>query len=100
MVELVDGQIDDALGNDGNGGADAQANQSVVPAAAPSSSSSSAARQAHLASLKELQAKLDEQRRQTQSSSSEPHVARTSRRRRAMTRNASWPTTMSTNLRD
>ena len=60
MVELVDEQIDDALGNYGNGGADAQANQPVVPAAAPSSSSSSAARQAQLAQLKELQAKLDE----------------------------------------
>ena len=43
-----------------------QANQEVVPVATPSSSSSSAARQAQLAQLKELQAKLDEQRRQTQ----------------------------------
>ena len=66
MVELAEGQIDDAPGNNRNGGADAQANQPVVPAAAPSSSSSSAARQAQLAQLKELQAKLDEQRRQTQ----------------------------------
>ena len=65
MVELVDGQIDDALGNDGNGGADAQANQVVVPVATPSSSSSSVAWQAQLAQLKELQARLDEQRRQT-----------------------------------
>src|SRR6185295_16842469 len=48
------------------GGADAQANQPVVLPAAPSSSSSSAARQAQLAQLKELQAKLDEQCRQTQ----------------------------------
>ena len=63
MVELTDGQIDDAPNDDGNGGADAQANQAVVPAANPSSSSSSAARQAQLAQLKELQAKLDEQRR-------------------------------------
>ena len=38
----------------------------MVPPAAISSSSSSAARQAQLAQLKELQAKLDEQRRQTQ----------------------------------
>ena len=59
MVELADEQIDDALGNDGNGGADAQANQAVVPAATPSSSSS-AVRQAQLAQLKELQARLDE----------------------------------------
>ena len=51
MVQLTDG---------------AQANQPVVPPAAPSSSSSSAARHAQLAQLKELQAKLDEQRRLTQ----------------------------------
>src|SRR6185295_18654985 len=38
----------------------------VVPPAAPSSSSSSAAWQTQLAQLKELQAKLDEQRQQTQ----------------------------------
>jgi len=38
----------------------------VVPPAGPSSSSSSAERQAQLAQLKELQAKLDEQRQQTQ----------------------------------
>ena len=66
MVELADGQIDDAPGNDGNGEADPQANQAVVPVATPSSSSSLAARQAQLAQLKELQAKLNEQRRQTQ----------------------------------
>jgi hypothetical protein len=66
MVQLADGQNDGALGDDGNGGADAQANQAVVPVATPSSSSSSAARQAQLAQLKELQARLDEQRRQTQ----------------------------------
>ena len=65
MVQLADGQEDNAPGDDKNGGADAQANQPVVPAAAPSSSSS-AARQAQLTQLKELQAKLDEQRRQTQ----------------------------------
>ena len=49
MVQLADGQEDNAPGDDGNGGADAQANQLVLPAAAPSSSSSSAARQAQLA---------------------------------------------------
>ena len=65
MVQLTDGQNDGAPGNDGNGGADAQANQPVEPAVTPSSSSSSAARQAQLAQLKELQAKLDEQHRQT-----------------------------------
>ena len=41
MVQLANGQDDNALGDDGNGGADAQANQPVVPPAAPSSSSSS-----------------------------------------------------------
>ena len=49
MVQLVDGQDDNAPGDDGDGGADAQANQPAVPPAAPSSSSSSAARQAQLA---------------------------------------------------
>jgi hypothetical protein len=49
MVQLADGQDDNAPGDDGNGGADAQANQPVVPPAAPSSLSSSAARQARLA---------------------------------------------------
>ena len=61
MADLADEQNDNALSN----GADAQANQLVVPPAAPSASSS-AARQAQLAQLKELQAKLDEQRWQTQ----------------------------------
>ena len=65
MVQLADGQDNNAPGDDGNGGADAHAIQLVVPPVAPSSSSSSAARQAQLAQLKELQAKLDEQRRQT-----------------------------------
>ena len=65
MVQLADGQIGDAPGNDGNGGADAQAYQLMVPVATPSSLSSSA-RQAQLAQLKVLQARLDEQRRQTQ----------------------------------
>ena len=65
MVQLADGQEDNAPGDDGNSGADAQANQPVVLPAAPSPSSSSAARQAQLAQLKGLQAKLDEQRRQT-----------------------------------
>ena len=66
MVQLADGQDDNVPGADGNDGVDVQANQPVVPPAAPSSSSSSAARQAQLAQLKELQAKLDEQCRQTQ----------------------------------
>ena len=51
MGELADGQNENAPGNDGNGGADAHANQPVVPAATTSSSSSSAARQAQLAQL-------------------------------------------------
>ena len=59
MVQLADEQNDNAPSNNGDGGADAQANQPVVPPAAPSSSSS-ASRQAQLAQLKELQAKLDE----------------------------------------
>ena len=46
MADLVDEQNDNALGDDGDGGVDAQANQPVVLPAAPSSSSSSAARQA------------------------------------------------------
>jgi hypothetical protein len=66
MAQLADGQDDNAPSDDGDSGADAQAIQPVVPPPAPSSSSSSAARQAQLAQLKELQAKLDEQRRQTQ----------------------------------
>ena len=66
MVQLADKQDDNVPGDDGNGGADAQANQPAVLPAAPSSSSSSAVRQAQLAQHKELQAKLDEQRRQTQ----------------------------------
>jgi len=66
MADFADEQNDNAPGDDGDGGPDAQANQPVMPPAAPFSSSSSAARQAQLAQLKELQAKLDEQRRQTQ----------------------------------
>src|SRR6185312_4528835 len=66
MADLADEQNDNAPGDDGDGGADAQANQPVVPPAASSSSSSSAARQAQLVQLKELQTKLGEQRRQTQ----------------------------------
>ena len=65
MADLADEQNDNAPSDGGDGGADAQANPLVVPLAAPSSSSS-AARQAQLAHLKELQAKLDEQRQQTQ----------------------------------
>ena len=49
MVQLAEGQIGDALGNDGNGGADAQANQALEPVATPSSSSSSAAAAWHYA---------------------------------------------------
>jgi len=79
MVQLADGQDDNAPGDDGDSGADAQANQPVVPPAAPSSSSSSAARQAQLAQLKELQAKLDEQRRQTQELRTTPEQQRTAR---------------------
>src|SRR6185437_14409044 len=65
MVDLADGQNDNAPSNDGDAGADARAKQPANPPAAPSSSGS-AARQAQLAQLKELQSKLDEQRRQTQ----------------------------------
>ena len=65
MVDLADEQNDNAPSNDGDAGADARAKQPANPPAAPSSSSS-AARQAQLAQLKELQAKLDEQRQQTQ----------------------------------
>ena len=65
MIDLAVEQNDNAPSIDGDGGADAQANQPVVPPAAPSSLSS-AARQAQLAQLNELQTKLDEQRRQTQ----------------------------------
>jgi len=65
MADLADEQNDNAPGNHGDGGADAQANPPVVPLAAPSSSSS-AARQAQLAQLNELQAKLGEQHQQTQ----------------------------------
>src|SRR6185503_14767068 len=47
MADLADEQNDNALSNGEDGGADAQANQPVVPPAAPSSSSS-AVRQAQL----------------------------------------------------
>ena len=65
MADLANEQYDNAPANDEDGGADVRAKQPAVPPAAPSSSSS-AARQAQLAQLNELQAKLDEQRRQTQ----------------------------------
>jgi hypothetical protein len=42
MVQLADEQNDNTPSNDGDGGADAQANQPVVPPAAPSLSSSMA----------------------------------------------------------
>ena len=48
MVERVDGQIDDASSDDGNGEANPQANQVVAPAANQAASSSLAARQAQL----------------------------------------------------
>jgi len=83
MTELADGQNDNAPGNDENGGVDVLANQEVVPVATPSSSSSSAARQAQLAQLKELQAKLDEQRRQTQELRTALEQQRTARGARA-----------------
>ena len=93
MAELADEQNDNAPGDDGDGGADAQANQPVVPPAAPSSSSSSAALQAQLAQLKELQAKLDEQHRQTQE-------LRTALEQQCTARGAHAQTTTSTNLRN
>ena len=105
MADLTDEQNDNALGDDGDGVADAQANKPVVPPAAPSSSSSSVARQAQLAQLKELQAKLDEQRRQTQELRTTLEQQRTARGAHAqaaarVARGASWPTTTSTNLRN
>ena len=105
MADLADEQNDNAPGDDGDGGVDAQANQPIVPPAAPSSSSSSVERQAQLAQLKELQAKLDEQRRQTQElrtalEQQGTHVVHMPRRQRALPRNTSWPTTTSTNLRN
>ena len=65
MADLADEQNDNAPSNGADVGADAQANQPVVLPAAPSTSSS-AARQAQLVQLNDLQAKLDEQRQQTQ----------------------------------
>ena len=60
MVELEDGQIDDALSDDEND----VANPVVVPAAPrPAASASSAVWQAQLAQLQELEAKLEEERR-------------------------------------
>jgi len=103
MVQLVDGQEDNAPGNNGNGGADAQANQPVVPAVTPSSSSS-VARQAQLAQLKELQAKLDEQRRHTQELRTKLEQQRTARGAHAQVAACVAPErilmTTSTNLRN
>jgi hypothetical protein len=64
MVELADGQIDDTPSDGKNGEENPPANQVVVPPANPAASTSSAARQAQLTQLKELEAKLDEERRQ------------------------------------
>ena len=66
MVELADGVVDEAPSDDGNNEEPPPTNQAVVPTANPAASAASAARQAQLAQLKELQAKLDEQRWQTQ----------------------------------
>ena len=105
MVELADGQIDDAPGDDGNNEKPPPANQAVVPAANPAASAGSAARQAQLAQLKELQTKLDEQRRQTQELRTALEQQRTARGAHAQAAvrvalSASWPTTTSTNLRN
>ena len=104
MADLADEQNDNAPSNDGDGGADALANPPVVPLAAPSSSSS-AARQAQLAQLNVLQAKLDEQRRQTQELRAALEQQRTVPGAHAQAAgrlpgSASWPTTTSTNPRN
>ena len=65
MAELADGQIDDAPSDDGNDAVNPPANAVVVPAANLATSTRSAARQAQLAQLQELEAKLKEERRQT-----------------------------------
>ena len=65
MAELADGAVEEASGDGGNNEEPPPPNQAVVPAATPAASSCSAVRQAQLAQLKELQAKLDEERRQT-----------------------------------
>ena len=66
MVELADGAVDEAPSDDRSNEEPPPANQVVAPPPNPAASSSSAARQAQLAQLKELQAKLDEQRQRTQ----------------------------------
>ena len=66
MVELADGAIDNAPSDDGNNEEPPPANQVVLATANLAVSAGSAARQAQLAQLKELQARLNEQRRQTQ----------------------------------
>jgi len=63
MVELADGAIDDAPSDNENNEEPPPSNKAVVPAANPAASSSSAARQAQLAQLKELETRLDEERR-------------------------------------
>ena len=85
MVELVDGHVDNTPTNGG----------------APHASSSSAARQAQLAQLKELEAKLDEDRQQACKLRTALEQERTARGAQAQAagvspRNGSWPTTTST----
>jgi len=101
MVELADGQLDDAPSDDGNGKVDPSTNQVVVPTANPTASSSSAARQAQLVQLQELEAKLKEEHRQSRScvphsSGSSPHAVPVLGRRGVSPRSESWPTTTST----
>jgi hypothetical protein len=66
MVELAEGQIDDAPSDDRNNTANPPANPAVVPAAPrPAASASSVVRRAQLAQLQELEAKLEEEHWQT-----------------------------------
>jgi hypothetical protein len=75
IVELAEGQIDDAPSDDNDDApsddnddmANPPANLAVVPAASrPAASASSVVRQAQLAQLQEFEGKLEEERRQTQ----------------------------------
>jgi hypothetical protein len=65
MVELANEAIDDAPNDDENNKEPPPTKQTVVPAANPVALAGSAARQAQLAQLKELETRLDEERRQT-----------------------------------
>ena len=65
VVELADGAIDDAPSDDGNNEEPPPLNHVVVPAANPAALAGSAARHTQLAQLKELETRLDEERRQT-----------------------------------